>query len=65
MDKVLANTLKAMWAMTLLAGIEAYALMLGIDGAGLAGVVAVLAGLGGLAGGVAVSARSRREEEPA
>ena len=57
MDKVTANTIRAMWAMTLVAGLEGAALYLGMDGIALATGIGILAGLGGLAGGVAVGAR--------
>lgn len=41
------KTVKAMWAMTLLAGLEAWALYNGVDGLLLSSVIAALAGLGG------------------
>lgn len=41
------RAVRALWAMTLVAGLEAYALSQGVDGVALAGTVAVIAGLGG------------------
>lgn len=47
MSKYLVKTISVMWAMTLIAGLELFALSKGIDGILLASVIACLAGLAG------------------